>query len=153
MGAVLVLVLIGCSDTSTSLGISLSEIQSEFEPPIFELERYHDRDGPPAIIIRKVPDIAKLTGEILEFTLIGQEHDLAQATVLFATEIDGMDAMDAGVFIDMVAPSANGLDWMIEGYRAGWVWDGFKEMSGDKGDVHVQAIRLPGFIAITLTPR
>ena len=150
---VALLSLTACSDSSlTGLGISRGAIQSEldhfdFEPPLPR------SDGQPAVIGRKYPEIAAMTGEVVELILVGAEHELTEATVWFSTEIDGLDARDVGAFMGMVAPSANGMDWIIDGFHAGWVWNGFEEINGDAGDVHIEALRLPGFIAITFTPR
>ncbi len=101
VGTVFMLFLTACSDTpaveegSTSLGISLGEIQSEF--PVFDFEPLPLEDGRSATIARKFPKIAEL--EIVEFALIGPEHDLTEAVVLFSTEIDWIDALDVGAFI------------------------------------------------------
>ena len=114
----------GSDSSPTGLGISRSAIQSEFD--YFDFEPLPRSDGQAAVIGRKFPEIAAMTGEIVELILVGPEHELTEATVWFSTEIDGIDAGDVGVFINMVAPSANGMDWIIDGFRAGWIWDGFE---------------------------
>ena len=146
--------------TPTGLGISRSEIQSEFEPD-FEFESLVRDDGQPAVIGRKFPEIARLTGEIVELTLVGPEDELTRADAWFSTEIDFIDAADVAWFVLMVAPDVKDIEWIRE---QNWDWlpepdwnrpDGvWKEISGDEGDVYVQASRSPlGYISITFTPR
>ena len=93
-----------------------------------------------------------MTGEIVEIVLVGPPHELNEAIVLFSTRIDGVDATDVGAFMRLVAPDVNGMEWVRDGFQAGWMWDGFEDINGDAGNVHVEASRLPGFILITFTP-
>ena len=87
-----------------------------------------------------------MTGEIVEIVLVGPPHELNEAIVLFSTRIDGVDATDVGAFMRLVAPDVNGMEWVRDGFQAGWMWDGFEDINGDAGNVHVEASRLPGFI-------
>lgn len=163
--------LTACSDNCpsnepTGLGVSRSAIQSEFG--IFDFETLPPRvDGQSAVIGRKFPGTG--TREIIELVLVGPEHELTEATVLFSTEIDGQDALDVGAFISAVAPTANGVGWAVDGFHSGWTWDGFEEITGNKDNVHVrawppgvtsrpyfdrhmQAWRTLDFVSITFTP-
>ena len=144
----------------TTLGISRSEIQSEFEPD-FEFEPLVRDDGQAAVIGRKFPEIARYTGEIVHLNLIGPEHELTRANVWFSIEIDPIDAIDIARFVRMVAPDVKDKEWIRE---QNWDWlpepdwnrpDGvWKQISGDEGDVYIQASRSPlGYISITFTPR
>lgn len=147
---------------ATGLGISLSEIQAEFssfdfypdEVPfrvavrlslVYDFERQQ-----PMVAASKFPDIAVDTGETVDLLLIGPEHDLTSAIVLFERTIDAIDATEVGWFIQLVAPDAHGVDWAVAGYRSGWYWDGFGDLDGYKGDVHIQVTHMGRFIAVTV---
>ena len=145
---------------ATGLGISLSEIQTEFssfdfypdEIPLrvaFRLSLVYDFERQqPVVAASKLPGIAFSIGESVDLLLIGPEDDLTSAIVLFERTIDGFDAIDVGWFIHLVAPDVHGVDWALTGYRSGWYWDGFWDLEGYKGDVHIRVTRKGGFIAV-----
>ena len=120
--------------------IPRSSIQAELES-VFEFEPLDLSDGQPAVIGRKDPYIYKR--ERVEVILIGPEDELTGAQIRFSTEIDGIDAMDVGRIIGMIAPDDRGfgLVWVDEGYRSGWSWPGYPVMNGRRGAFIVQTDR------------
>ena len=133
--------LAACSSAPTSLGISAGAIQSEFR--VFDFERAQQSDGQSMLVGRKFAESAAHTGEVVELYLYGPEHDLTAVQVFFSTHIDHMDAGDVGVFIKMVAPNAQGMDWVFEGHNSDWTWTGFDDINGKSGDVHIETRRDP----------
>ena len=147
MAIALTLLLAACSggegDGHTGgLGVSLSKVQSEFSHFDFPPPEMGS-DGQPFVVGMKFPEIALYTAEIVDLYLIGDAEDLTMAGVVFSTHIDGLDALDVGHFIELLAPSAGGVDWALEGFRAGWDWGGFDDMTRDLGHVRIEALKLP----------
>ena len=130
--------LSACSSPATSLGISAEAIRAEFGH--FDFERAQQSDGQSMLVGRKFPEIAAYTGEVVELYLYGPEHELTAVQVLFSTHID---AGEVGVFIKMVAPNVQGMDWMFEGHNSDWTWTGFDDINGKSGDVHIETRRDP----------
>ena len=116
LGQILAVTLLGmtaCSDSGpTGLGISRSTIQSEFS--YFDFEPLPRSVAQSAVIGRKFPEIAAMTGEVVELTLIGPTQELTEATVIFSTRVDSQDTLDVGAFIRLVAPDVDGVGWAID---------------------------------------
>ena len=127
----------------TGLGVSLRTVQSELSHFDFSPPEMGRPDGQPFVIGRKFPEIAVYTAEIVELFLIGDAEDLTYAAVVFSTHIDPLDGLDVAHFIELLAPSVGGVDWVRAGLHAGWDWDGFDDITRDLDDMRIEAGPLP----------
>ena len=145
-------------EPKTTLGISVAAVKAEFEPD-FEFDISPTTDGEQAVVGQKHPSIAEYSGEILHFTLIGDEDDLSKVNIMFQTGIDKIDGLDIIRFIQMLAPIDT--QWIRDQQ---WHWAPnspsadnlqWREMRGTDGDVYAQATRvaLGGIIIVQILPR